>query len=252
VQVLQDANPSDPQTFITYTEAHKRLGIPILLGNPGRSLQIQGMNSLGTWTDKRGVPAITGLVVRETERDPGPGYFKANGKREIDDLPWWLDEMRRAKETDWERFIGGEFRTDHTHSTTEAFNISSQDKYSGEDERTLLDEARRIASLIFARVAISGTTVERTAPERSAPDDLVSNVRDLLRDDPFICYLCGGLMQMRAQNRLLQPSPDRIDSTIGDYGPENLKLAHLACNLGKNAASVSEYQEWLQVMRGKD
>jgi hypothetical protein len=60
VKVLENANPSDPNTFITYTEAHKRLGIPILFGHSGRSLQAQGLDSLAAWTLKRGVPAITG------------------------------------------------------------------------------------------------------------------------------------------------------------------------------------------------
>lgn len=106
VQVLRDADSSDPRTFITYTEAHKRLGIPILFGNAGRSLQSQGLNSLADWTKKQGVPAITGLVVREQKRDPGPGYFKTNGKREIEDVPWWLNEIRRAKETSWNSYIG--------------------------------------------------------------------------------------------------------------------------------------------------
>jgi hypothetical protein len=109
LQILKDANPSDPETFITYTEVHKRLGLQVLFGNPGRSLQKQGLDSLATWITKRGLPAITGLVLREMERDPGAGYFKANGKREIDDLPWWLDEMRRAKETDWGTILGKEF-----------------------------------------------------------------------------------------------------------------------------------------------
>jgi hypothetical protein len=424
VQVLRDADPSDPRTFITYTEAHKRLGLRVLFGNAGRSLQKQGLNSLATWTTRQNVPSITGLIVRELERDPGPGYFKANGKREIEDLPWWLEEMKRAKETDWGPYLGGLIREskvrppivepsssqdltiatiarsgsrfflkseygrisadwpvvafsskavgsrlqrdflpekdfivytgtggpatgDPAHrgrllsvvridtgevcstkesipprswkwaqedypghwescfKALEAWQIvdfprsteiipssyskmgvypnrggvleitgterkallklqlkqvsltgqtstgSTKEKRPANDEKALLDDAKRIANLIFARVAVSGTTMERIAPERTAPDDLVINVRDLLRAKPLLCYLCGGLMQIRPQNRLLQPSPDRIDSTILDYGPENLKLAHLACNLGKNAASLNEYQEWLQLMRGK-
>jgi hypothetical protein len=31
LQILKDANPSDPETFITYTEVHKRLGLQVLL-----------------------------------------------------------------------------------------------------------------------------------------------------------------------------------------------------------------------------
>ncbi len=56
-------------------------------------------------------------------------------------------------------------------------------------------------------------------------------------------------MEVRPKNRLLQPSPDRIDSSLGSYGPENLKLAHLACNLGKNASSVEDFADWLSLMQ---
>jgi hypothetical protein len=116
-------------------------------------------------------------------------------------------------------------------------------------EPDLLAEARRITNLIFARVSISGETVQHTAPERTAPEDLVSNIHTLLQANPLVCYLCGGTMQIKPKNRLLQPSPDRIDSSLGSYGPENLNLAHLACNLGKNASSVAEFAEWLSLMR---
>jgi len=126
-------------------------------------------------------------------------------------------------------------------------------QFSPEDDQSatvdLLAEARRIANLIFARVAISGETIQRTAPERTAPEDLVPNIHTLLQAKPLVCYLCGGVMQIKPKNRLLQPSPDRIDSSLGDYGPENLRLAHLACNLGKNAASVAEFGEWLGLLR---
>ena len=126
-------------------------------------------------------------------------------------------------------------------------------QFSNEQQATaepdLLAEARRIANLIFARVSISGETVQRTAPERTAPEDLVPNIHALLQAKPLFCYLCGGVMQIKPKNRLLQPSPDRVDSNIGDYGPENLRLAHLACNLGKNAASLAEFGEWLEQLR---
>jgi hypothetical protein len=121
--------------------------------------------------------------------------------------------------------------------------LSEEDQPSAGPD--LLAEARRIANLIFARVSISGENVQRTAPERTAPEDLVPNIHALLQARPLVCYLCGGVMQIKPKNRLLQPSPDRVDSSIGDYGPENLRLAHLACNLGKNAASVEEFREWL-------
>ena len=414
--VLRTANPEDPRTFITYSEALTRLRIPYVHGHAGRILQDRGLDSLAGLAMESGVPAVTGLIVRDIERDPGQGYFKSYGKREPDDIPWWIEEIRRSKRFDWSPYldkvtataptqaatptqakppegtppltvasvagpnsrfflkseygplsrhwpvvaftskslgsrIQSDFRpeadfivytgtvgsttldpahrgrllslvridTTEIHSTSdliagdswqwahqeypgqwencfkavEGWNFvpfpSSREalpssyplmgKYpnrggvleitgadrssllklriellllrqlSEEDQPSagpdLLAEARRIANLIFARVSISGENVQRTAPERTAPEDLVPNIHALLQARPLVCYLCGGVMQIKPKNRLLQPSPDRVDSSIGDYGPENLRLAHLACNLGKNAASVEEFREWL-------
>lgn len=420
VDVLRTADPADPRTFVTYSEALTRLGIPHAHGHAGRILQERGLDAVAEWAKESGVPAVTGLIVRDLERDPGNGYFKFYGKRELDDIPWWIEEIRKSKEFDWSPYLGStganssaatartqpkplqagspltvgsvadpdsrfflkseygplssdwpvvaftsrslgaklqdDFRpgvdfivytgtsgkttldpahrgrllslvridTDEIHTTSTIISTQSWDwasrqypgqwencfkategwnfvpspgtrdilphsyplmgqyphrggvleitgadrsallrlpiaplllrQFSSEEDPSaavdLLAEARRIANLIFARVAISGETVQRTAPERTAPEDLVPNIHALLQAKPLICYLCGGTMQIKPKNRLLQPSPDRVDSNIGDYGPENLRLAHLACNLGKNAASVAEFGEWLGLLRG--
>ncbi len=128
---------------------------------------------------------------------------------------------------------------------------------SGQDETFSLNallqqpdlnaEANRISGLIFGRVDASGSLQLRRAPERNAPVDLLLQVACLLKERPLTCALCGGLMEIRPANRLLQPSPDRIDSGMGDYGPKNFQLAHLGCNLGKNSASVAQFAEWLRV-----
>jgi len=115
--------------------------------------------------------------------------------------------------------------------------------------RGLNEEAVRIADLIFHRVKASGSAQSRTAPERTAlpPGDLVLMVAEKLRQQPLCCALCGGLMLLQPENKLLQPSPDRVDSACGSYGPENFQLAHLACNLAKNNAAVAHFREWLNV-----
>ena len=79
------------------------------------------------------------------------------------------------------------------------------------------------------------------------PLDLILIVAEKLRQPPLCRALCGGLMFLQPQNKLLQPSPDRIDSTCGSYGPGNFQLAHLACNLAKNDATVEQFQEWLSI-----
>jgi len=115
--------------------------------------------------------------------------------------------------------------------------------------RILNEEAHRLADLVFSRVALSGQVVQKTAPIRSAPTDLMLQIATLLTESPLTCGLCGGLMTLRPNNKLLQPSGDRRDSNLGDYGPLNYQLVHLACNLGKNSASEAEFQEWLDVVR---
>lgn len=114
-------------------------------------------------------------------------------------------------------------------------------------DKVLNEEAVRIAALIENRVDASGSIQTRTAPLRNAKTDLMLLVAEKLREQPLSCALCGGLMFLKPANKLLQPSPDRIDSKCGSYGPENFQLAHLACNLAKNDASVAQFQEWLSV-----
>jgi hypothetical protein len=111
-------------------------------------------------------------------------------------------------------------------------------------------EANRIADLVFNRVDASGSTQQHTAPYRNAPSNLVVQVAEKLREQPLVCALCGGLLSLRPKNRMLQPSADRIDSAVGSYGPENFQLAHLACNLAKNNATVEQFEEWLRLVRG--
>ena len=116
-------------------------------------------------------------------------------------------------------------------------------------DKVLNEEAVRIAALVSSRVTASGTIFQGKRPDRSAPINFVLRVAELLRATPLTCALCGGLMYLKPANKLLQPSPDRIDSKVGDYGPENFQLVHLACNLGKNNAAESQFDEWLQIVK---
>jgi DNA-binding XRE family transcriptional regulator len=116
-------------------------------------------------------------------------------------------------------------------------------------EDALKEVAIQLARLIESRVIATGTSVSRTAPVRTAPENLTVMLGNLLRIDPLTCGLCGGRVELRPKNRLLQPSCDRVDSRIADYGPGNIQLVHLGCNLGKSDASMEEYREWLGIAR---
>jgi hypothetical protein len=56
-------------------------------------------------------------------------------------------------------------------------------------------------------------------------------------------------MELKSENKLLKVSGDRKDSALGDYGPSNYQLVHLACNYAKNNASEEQFQEWIDVVR---
>ena len=425
VDLFPKVGPNDPETFISYSEAHRRLRLKVLFGHAGRSLQAQGLDSLATWAHDNGFPAVTGLIVRDEARDPGSGYFKLYGKQDPEDIQWWIGEVNKAVAFDWSPYLNGtssgskqvpqtrnsdrnsdavfiplrsiarpdsrfflkseygpfsdwwpvvsfslpalkvklqrEYRTGRdfivytgtssddttnpqhrgrllslvqidktktyltknrippdswkwaeahypgqwsycfqplggwsiaglprsTEIVPEAYSSMGLYPYRGMvreitgserdslldvglvpikitfrpgmdesltiaailNDKTLNEVATRLADLVENRVNASGTTVQKTAPMRSAPVGLKLIIAELLRATPLTCALCGGLMELKPANRLLQPSPDRVDSTLGDYGPKNFQIAHLACNLGKNAATVAEFEEWLDIVR---
>lgn len=71
-----------------------------------------------------------------------------------------------------------------------------------------------------------------------------------LRDQVGLCALCGQPIRLGITNKLLQCSPDRIDSSNPSYGEDNLQITHLACNLAKNDGATEEFEDWLQVASG--
>ncbi|MGB0065231.1 MAG: hypothetical protein WBP85_12360 [Terracidiphilus sp.] len=431
MSLFPGVDADDPRTFTSYKAVHTALGLPLNGPTYGQSLNSHGMGLLAEWANERGYPAITGLITTESEHRPEKGFFKFYGKDELADIPWWLQEVAKAKVFDWagaiQRNIGessstypgnGNIGNDSTSSskpgailrlhdiaqpdskfflksewgplsdfwpvvafspvslkskiqrqyrsssdfivytgtqgrdTSEeahrsrllslvridktrtydtsdvippaswawaqenhpgrwpfafkvlqgwsivdpprstdlipvAYSQIGQYPYKGNvleiegaEREALLDleispleltnvskahgtislndllkdkilneEAVRIAALVNSRVTASGTIFQGKKPDRSAPTDFILKVAELLRATPLTCALCGGLMYLKPANRLLQPSPDRIDSKVGDYGPANFQLVHLACNLGKNSATEAQFNEWLQIVK---
>ena len=52
------------------------------------------------------------------------------------------------------------------------------------------------------------------------------------------------------ENPLLKMSADRIDSARRIYDAENVHLTHVGCNLAKSSASIEEWEDFLDVLRG--
>jgi hypothetical protein len=252
IQRLPRIDPTDPGTFVTYKEAHDALGLQEMGATIGTSLQMQGLNSMAGWAHERNLPAIAGLVVRGDTRMPGEGFFKSYGKSEISDFAWWLSEIGKSKSFDWTGYLNG----NQAGRSSVPVRVVALDGSGAEiqppslpQSKTIQDEAKRLANLVFSRVKLSGQVVEKVAPIREAPEDLIAQIVNLLSKSPLVCALCGGLMLLNPENKLIQPSGDRKDSGKGDYGPNNYQLVHLACNLGKNSASDTDFQEWLNVIR---
>jgi hypothetical protein len=119
------------------------------------------------------------------------------------------------------------------------------------DDRTLNIALTRMEALIKARLG-NGRTVTRQLPARALPagTNLFMLLDRKLQSQGGLCLLCGQILRLDTTKKLLQCSPDRIDSSNPSYGDDNLQITHLACNLAKNDATAEEFEEWLQLVRG--
>ena len=125
------------------------------------------------------------------------------------------------------------------------------DSLSKTVERTIKQEAARLAALIEARVKSGGEYTIRQNPTRTAPNqsDLVALfIRKWTVDQKGKCALCGGPLTQTA-HKMLKVSADRIDSGNIAYDDANTQLTHLACNLAKNQWGVDAFEDWLAIVR---
>ena len=118
--------------------------------------------------------------------------------------------------------------------------------------KELKQEVYRLAILIEQRAAASNSASTRWNPLREA-NPRVETMEMLFRkweEQKGFCGLCQRPIPMPAVPGLLQPSPDRIDSTKVDYRTENVQITHLGCNYAKNKFSVDDFEDWLEVIGG--
>lgn len=110
----------------------------------------------------------------------------------------------------------------------------------------------QMAMAIEQRILDSGRERVGSHPVRQGPNlsDVLAVLGRKWRDQAGICRLCERPIRPASANRLLRPSPDRIDSTLKTYATENLHITHLGCNLAKNDASMDDWTEFLDLLRG--
>ena len=125
--------------------------------------------------------------------------------------------------------------------------------------RTLLNlpmdiraEIGRMAGGILGRVAASGSVRSSISPIRTMSEtDIHIMLAGKWEQQKGLCFLCQGPLLPGTKNFLLQASPDRIDSTDAAYSEVNTQITHLGCNLAKNKVSLSDFEDWLSVVRGE-
>ena len=89
----------------TYSEILKALvptWIPAPGDDAGKLLKPRGLDDLANWTKARGLPGITGLIVRKDQQDPGEGYYKLIKDSNI---PRWPENISQAQHVDWNQFL---------------------------------------------------------------------------------------------------------------------------------------------------
>lgn len=106
VNHLRSAVPGEPQTYVSYKRVHGDIGLTMRGTTFGMSLQHQGLDALAVWARDTGLPAITGLVIREDSYEPAEGYRTLLGKP-ADFYPRWKDEIARSKSMDWSPYLVG-------------------------------------------------------------------------------------------------------------------------------------------------
>lgn len=92
VKQLSSATAGRPNTYITYSQVHEKLGLTFLGPTYGESLKRQGLTNLADWTASQGRAGITGLIIEGETLLPGKGYFRLFD-RTPDDFDWWNNQI---------------------------------------------------------------------------------------------------------------------------------------------------------------
>jgi hypothetical protein len=109
-----------------------------------------------------------------------------------------------------------------------------------------------MAAGIKAKVAASGTECSSTNPVRTMNEmDIHIMLGAKWQEQQGRCLPCQGPLLPGTNNYLLQSSPDRIDSQDVAYSESNTHITHLGCNLAKNKVTLSDFEDWLTIVRGE-
>lgn len=95
----------NPETFPSYKDTLIAIGVQPWSGvRLGPQFKRHGGTDLNQWLKGKGLPAITGMVVKRSSSRPGDDYFHSNGHN-VDDVEWWLGEIRKASKLNWQEYL---------------------------------------------------------------------------------------------------------------------------------------------------
>lgn len=119
------------------------------------------------------------------------------------------------------------------------------------DNRTLKKELSRLMNAIQSDISRSQEESRGHYPLRRGPNssDIYKALLDCWNKQKGRCALCGVAIPIVTQNKLLQMSRDRIDSSEKTYDSRNLQITHLGCNLAKSDATLAEWREFYEMFR---
>jgi hypothetical protein len=155
------------------------------------------------------------------------------------------DLVRRIRRSRGRRIWG--LSSDEREFLDSKFRAADQQLAAG----ALEAEITRIVMLITNRVGIAGNERSGWNPLRLSPEgaELFEMLLRRWHDQNGVCVLCQREIPLTTENKLLQMSPDRADSTSPHYNWQNTRLTHLACNLGKSNATHDEWSAYLDMIR---
>lgn len=117
--------------------------------------------------------------------------------------------------------------------------------------RSIQDELSRMALAIQQRIQQSGKIEIGKRPTRTGSGfaDLVALLERAWARQAGVCALCGAEIPVSSTNRLMQMSPDRINSQFKAYEQPNIHIVHLGCNLAKSDVTLRDWTEFLEMLR---
>lgn len=101
---------NEPETFLTYAEALKRLGERTPNFKAGVRLKKLGLDELDGWTRAHeALPKVAALIVNKKSRRPSRGLAEAHGldPEGSEWETWWMAQANRSIRYDWNPYVEG-------------------------------------------------------------------------------------------------------------------------------------------------